>query len=64
MSIDTSITKKQPQNSKWREAIRDAKERITSLQKAIEYYRKMDKQGEPWPVSQTGSQESTQQHSV
>ncbi len=49
MSIDTSIAQKQAQKSKWREAIRDAKERITSLQKAIDYYRKMDKRGEPWP---------------
>jgi hypothetical protein len=64
MSIDTSITKKQAQNSKWREAIRDAKERITFLQKAIEYYRKMDKRREPWPVTQSGGQESTRQHSV
>jgi len=64
-SIDMSTTSSQEKNhGKWRGAIADTRRKIKALQATLDYYRKMEKQGEAWPLTQASDQNSGQQHSV
>jgi hypothetical protein len=51
MSKNLSIGKREnlsPSESKWDWAIKDAKQRISKLRKAIRVFEKMRDDGEPW----------------
>jgi hypothetical protein len=48
----------------WNTTIRDAKKRIEDLKFSIEVFEKRKAAGDPWPGTQSSSQDSGQQHSA